>query len=47
MFKKKNEQSSFDFMLMLMPLLTMFSGFGRPTTVINIYSDKKVEVKDV
>ena len=47
MFKKKNEPQNNDFLLMLLPLMTMLFTPSKPTTIVNVYSDKKVEVKDV
>lgn len=53
MFKKTKEellQPKPEFWLMLLPLLPLLLSHPPvtpPTTIINIYSDKKVEVKDV
>lgn len=47
--KEELQQSNPDLLLMLMPLLAMmFSPLSSspPKTVINVYSDKKLEVKD-
>jgi hypothetical protein len=44
---KKEETNDFHSFSMLFPILMgVLSGFNHPTTIINIYSDKKIEVKD-
>lgn len=47
MFKKKNEKQNNDLFFMLLPLMAMLFIPSTPQTIINVYSDKGVEVKNV
>lgn len=47
MFKKKNEKQNNDLFFMLLPLMAMLFIPSNPQTIINVYSDKGVEVKNV